>query len=253
MHTAPPPYDDLHAPLLPILRRLLAGAGLPRAGLLLDLACGDMAKWPLYHAVLGGATRMIGIDDNRQALIHAVRASGADAMICADAQALPLAEHSIDGALCVAALGLFDEPRRALAELRRVLRPGAPALIVTAERRWALTRRWPADLAARIETVIAGAELPQAHADLTGEFSDLVAGVGLERVVARAFLLEDDLPPGVAELALLPWEMLPSDLAARLCSVVPGCRADIEFELELVGVVLAIVAYCPDRNLPDIR
>jgi SAM-dependent methyltransferase len=45
--------------------------------------------------------------------------------VCADAEALPFADGSIDGALCECALCLFPDKPAAAREIARVLRPGA--------------------------------------------------------------------------------------------------------------------------------
>lgn len=46
-------------------------------------------------------------------------------VVAGDAEALPLADASMDGALCECALCTFPDKERAAAELARVLRPGA--------------------------------------------------------------------------------------------------------------------------------
>lgn len=51
-------------------------------------------------------------------------------LLSADAHALPLTDASIDAALCACVLCSVASPPRALAELRRVLRPGGQLLVL---------------------------------------------------------------------------------------------------------------------------
>src|SRR5690349_20247592 len=83
------PLDDLHAPLTPILRHILARLTLPRSGVALDVACGPGRKTPLLAAALRPGVRLVGLDRDRHALQRATidhRAS----WLAGDAHALPL-------------------------------------------------------------------------------------------------------------------------------------------------------------------
>lgn len=55
-----------------------------------------------------------------------------------DAAALPLADASVDFVVCRAAFKNFSQPVKALAEMRRVLRPGGTALLMDLRRDVAL-------------------------------------------------------------------------------------------------------------------
>ncbi|RMG17125.1 MAG: methyltransferase domain-containing protein [Deltaproteobacteria bacterium] len=50
--------------------------------------------------------------------------------VCADALALPFADESFDGILCTNSFHHYPDPKRALAEMRRVLRPGGRLVLV---------------------------------------------------------------------------------------------------------------------------
>src|SRR5438552_1669682 len=69
-------FADLHAPLVPILRYVLATAPLPRAGIALDLACGAGLKAPLLAEACGPGVRLVGLDRDAGAR---VRPRGRDA------------------------------------------------------------------------------------------------------------------------------------------------------------------------------
>ena len=51
-----------------------------------------------------------------------------------NASALPLEDESVDFVVCRAAFKNFSEPVKALAEMRRVLRPGGSALLIDMRR-----------------------------------------------------------------------------------------------------------------------
>jgi SAM-dependent methyltransferase len=217
----------------------------------LDLACGDAAKWPIYQAVLGLDVRFVGVDWDREAIALPVPTSAATdlqriaqpCVVVGDAHQLPFAAATIDAALCIAALGLFADAQRVLTELRRVLRPNAPAVFFTAERRWAEVMRWPAALAAQLGAAAAQTGLPVASADLTGDLEQALHLSGFPRVAGRAFLLEEHLPPAIAELALLPWAEVRPVLAANLSVAALVACDSIEPEIELCSVALACVAH----------
>jgi SAM-dependent methyltransferase len=86
--------------------RLWARVSGPRV---LDLACGDR--------VMPGA---IGVDMSREEL-----ARGGGAVVQARAQVLPFADATFDAAVCHLGLMVFDDLPRVVAELARVLAPGA--------------------------------------------------------------------------------------------------------------------------------
>lgn len=93
------------------------------AGRVLDLACGDGALLELL------GPQAIGVDLSRGELARArSRATSTRTIqvVQARAQALPFRDGSFDAATCHLAFMLFDDIERVVAELARVLRPGAP-------------------------------------------------------------------------------------------------------------------------------
>jgi ubiquinone/menaquinone biosynthesis C-methylase UbiE len=207
---------ELHAPLLPILRHVLALAPLPRSGIALDLACGSGLKAPLLADALGPGVRLIGVDVDPAAIhtaTHELKIEGRrwriatpssilyplssrthPSFIVGDAQALPLREACCDAAFCIAALGLFADRLAALREMRRVLRRGSPVLFVAAAQIWAQVIPWPADMAARLaatyaQALGAGVDPVPAMPDLGGELAELLIGAGFAAPLVRAFRL----------------------------------------------------------------
>ena len=90
-------------------------------GHVLDLACGD---GPLLR-LLG--PRAIGVDLSRGELSHA-RETDDVHVLQARAQQLPFRDACFDAATCHLAFMLFEDLEEVVAELARVLKPGAPFL-----------------------------------------------------------------------------------------------------------------------------
>ncbi len=215
-------YDELHVPLLPVLRMLLKRMAFPETGLALDLAGGAGEKLPMLRAAAPGL-RWIVVDSDRAAVQRASAAA-----VAGDAHTLPFAANTLDAAVCIASLGLFAQPAQALAEMRRVLRPDAPLLVVSAEMRWAEVTAWPASLAAHVDM----AALPPPP-DATEALANQLAAAGFRPGWQQAALLHPDHAPDAATLALLP--------RATLAPHVPFPLPDTAVELELVPVVLAVL------------
>ena len=74
---------------------------------------------------------VVGVDLSVESVASATRAADAAGLsqrvsfVQGDAEALPLADESVDGVLCECALCTFPDKRAAAREFRRVLRPGA--------------------------------------------------------------------------------------------------------------------------------
>ena len=119
--------------LLPLLRAALAGTPGPRV---LDVATGT-ARVPVLLADQSWFDGMIdGLDLTPAMLARAqakIDAAGLAAWVVlhqGDASSLPWPDASFDLVISLEALEFFPRPRRALAEMSRVLRPGG-ALIVS--------------------------------------------------------------------------------------------------------------------------
>jgi len=101
--------------------------GRPAAGLILETGCGPGPVGERVHR--SHRVNLVGLDISREMLLRA-EGRAYDALIHASAEALPLRSSSIDGVYSTFMLHSVRDRRRALRELRRVLKPGAPGVIV---------------------------------------------------------------------------------------------------------------------------
>jgi GT2 family glycosyltransferase/ubiquinone/menaquinone biosynthesis C-methylase UbiE len=98
----------------------------------------DVASGEGYGAaILAGLARsVVGVEIDQASVDHAQAQYGSDKLrfLCADAQALPLPDASIDLVVSFETLEHLPDQLRFLAEVRRVLRPGGLFLVSTPER-----------------------------------------------------------------------------------------------------------------------
>jgi ubiquinone/menaquinone biosynthesis C-methylase UbiE len=123
---ARPAFGDLDDRLLDTLAPILDGAGS-----LLDVGAGPgtfAARAAARHRILS----VIAIDPSRYFARSPdwARARSGVSVACAAAEALPLADASIDVAMCLSSIRYVRDRAAALRELRRVVRPGGRLVIV---------------------------------------------------------------------------------------------------------------------------
>lgn len=92
--------------------------------LLVDVGCGTGAT----AAALRGLGRVIGVDFSPLALENCARRGLRD-LVAAKAESIPLAGGSADAIVATDILEHLDDDRAALAEFRRILRPGGHAIV----------------------------------------------------------------------------------------------------------------------------
>lgn len=98
---------------------------------LADLGCGTGALLDAVAAAAGGGSiRMIGLDVTPPMLAQARRRLPASVpLVAGDAGALPLDDATLDTVVSVSSFHYWADPAVALAEIRRVLRPGGRLVI----------------------------------------------------------------------------------------------------------------------------
>ena len=113
---------------------------------------------------------MVALDASTTMLAQAVRETeGRNAIyVRGDALALPFKDESFDAVCCFAALYLFSDPMRAMAEMERVLAPGGRIAILTS------CRRGPAPLhpVAGLSSLVSGVRV-FGRDEFTGAFDAL--------------------------------------------------------------------------------
>lgn len=147
-------YDNAQA----VGRRLLTAWQHPTAwlnlapgGIALDVGCGPGSITGSLGQAVGPDGLALGVNISEPMLARAVRnAVGPQTgFLRADAQRLPLRDETVNAVVSVAALQLVPDPKLALAEMRRVLRPGGRLAVMVptagrARRLWRLLPRFGA-------------------------------------------------------------------------------------------------------------
>jgi len=97
-------------------RWLVAGA----RGRTLDIGCGTGRNFPLY----GNETSVLGLDPDRWALRRARRRGPRIPLVRGSAEQLPFRDGTFDTVVSGLVFCSVPDPKKGLAEVRRVLRPG---------------------------------------------------------------------------------------------------------------------------------
>jgi malonyl-CoA O-methyltransferase len=113
-----------------LLTKIPVGAVNTSNSTVLDLGCGTgNFSEPLQQQCSGD---VIGLD-LAQGMLNYARKKNANisAWLCADAEALPIADQSLDGIYSSLAVQWCQQPQQLFSEIKRVLKPGAWAAIAT--------------------------------------------------------------------------------------------------------------------------
>lgn len=147
--------------------RVVDVADLPAEAGVLDLAAGT---GKLTRLLVRHFARVIAVepDDALRALIRDAET------LAGTAEAIPLAEASIDGVFCAEAFHWFDAPR-AVAEIARVVRPGGSVVVCFNTDGGDTEPRWPKEASAVIERHRPPGEVGGRHLVEAGSWRDAFA------------------------------------------------------------------------------
>jgi arsenite methyltransferase len=167
-----------------VTRREIARSALAakRGERVLDVGCGPGFFCAELLEEVGEEGRVTGLDASPQMLALAARRCGDHPNVEleeADANELPIDDASFDAALCVQVLEYVSDYPRALAELRRVLRPGGRALVWDTD--WA-TVSWHSTDPLRMERFRAAWDEHLAHPSLPRMLGPAMRSAGFDRV-----------------------------------------------------------------------
>ena len=115
----------LAGPMLEVARAHL-GLGDRPPSRLLDIGCGYGARTALLDT---SRTRLIGVDLDLPKLVSGSLTVPDEQFVCGDCEELPIRDGSVDALLSFSLMQYVD-CRRAMAEARRVLADGAPAVFI---------------------------------------------------------------------------------------------------------------------------
>jgi arsenite methyltransferase len=221
--------DELHPGGAATTRRALELIGVGVGERLLDVASGTGASAILAAREFG--CLVSGVDYGAEAVAGAQRRAGAAGLgdqvgfTVGDAEALPYADAEFDAVLCECSLCTFPDKQRAIAEIRRVLRPAGRVAIsdVVVD-----PERLPRELTGPLATIACvGSALPARG------YEELLAGAGLrplaiesraEDAAALAERVEDRLR-GARLLGLDGISGAPVSASAAIDLVVTARRA----------------------------
>jgi ubiquinone/menaquinone biosynthesis C-methylase UbiE len=164
-------YDRIGTSYHDVLGRRLLDVAAPPAGFaLLDVACGRGA----VLAAAGSAARRVGVDVSAEMIARAgVELTGVELRVM-DAECLDFDDREFDVVTCAFAVFFLPRPGRAMAEFRRVLRPGGHVALSSwgeDDPRWA----WEDDLLSRLGVARRAIQRPF---DRPEELEALLAGAG---------------------------------------------------------------------------
>jgi len=136
--------DEQQQAALPVSEWMIAAIDPQPGQTVLELAAGPGDTGFTAAPALGDGGRLISSDFSSE-MIDVARRRAAELDLgnvehrVVDAEAIPLGDDSVDGVLCRFGLMLMADPGRALAETRRVLRPGGRLVLAV----WSTPERNP--------------------------------------------------------------------------------------------------------------
>lgn len=180
--------------------RLVALARIPSGADVLDVATGKGAVLLPAARAVGPRGRVTGIDLSKAMLLEAAEEVGRLGrdnvqVRLMDAEDLRFPDETFDCVLCGFAIFLIPQPERALAEMRRVLRPGGRIALTTWDRSFDEQWKWFYELVeAHLPSEAETSQAPESHSPPPPELDEpeqlvqvmKAAGFADVRVVSEA-------------------------------------------------------------------
>ncbi|HYM02447.1 MAG TPA: class I SAM-dependent methyltransferase [Stellaceae bacterium] len=187
-------YQRLMGRWSPLLaHELIDFAGLRAGDAVLDVGCGT-GSLALALAERAEPERVLGIDIARPYVEHAASQSADERLSFAvgNAQSLDLDDAAFDRCFSLLALNFMPDPAKAIAEMRRVTRPGGVVAAAVWDFAGGLTYQrifW--DTAAALDPAADSARARHFASPLTGEgeLAQAFAAAGLRAVAARSLTI----------------------------------------------------------------
>ena len=110
-------------------RRVVTSMNLPRGGVALDLGAGTGDLALAMQKAVGEKGRVLALDASPEMLAEA-RRRGVRETIQGTLQSIPLEDDSVDGIACGYAIRYAEDLDTTLQEIKRVLKPSAPLVIL---------------------------------------------------------------------------------------------------------------------------
>ena len=185
---------------------------LPDGARLLDVGCGT---GNLLQR-LGGRFECAGCDPAEEMLERARAHNPGAELHVAPAEKLPFEDGRFDAALLIEVVRYLDDPRPALREVARVLRPGGVALVTFAPA--ATTTLYPLVNAVTSRVRVPGMTHVRQHFHTAGGVERLLAETGFDRVEVNAryfgpFIYLNRISRPLTSAALRRWESVDDRLA----------------------------------------
>jgi ubiquinone/menaquinone biosynthesis C-methylase UbiE len=182
-------YDEFFVPALfrQWAEPMLDAGGVAAGDSVLDVGCGTGVVARAAAHRVGPAGEVVGLDRNDGMLAVATRSPDPVTWRQGVAESLPFDQGRFDRVLCQFALMFFDDPRQAVREMARVVRPGGTVAVAT----WSAVEESPGyasmvDLLRRVVSDEAADALLAPFALGTPEIvRDLLADVFADVVVTR--------------------------------------------------------------------
>lgn len=234
-HAAAQKYDTHSVPAMfgPLARATLEKISLPENAHIIDVACGTGALTREISSRLLGNGRIVGVDLNETMIELAIQRHPSDAhdasYVASDVCELPFEDGGFDLAFCQQGLQFFPDKSAALAEIRRMLKPGGKLKLTC----WSAVSPFNGALSDALANHIGEAASNKAKAPFSfrdgGIITELLESAGFAIEAHNNIVLERRFENLFEQIMALPVEKDLNDAGeAIMRAVVEGVAAKLE-------------------------